>query len=204
MVEGQASVVDMPEWEGIVKGREALMMFLNGQCKAFIWAQMYRREIFTDIRFPVGYVYEDRLTVPYLFLAAPKVQFARYAGYNYRQRTGAITKTFQPAMIRNISRVNDMVGEIGRDLPGKDWQKALIKFKVQNVYAAILSALIHEPDYRKSRGVWRQCTKHLSLKELISCFGEMRNPVLAMAICKVSPLAFRWAFRNYFIKWHNA
>lgn len=54
-------------------------------------SKLYSIELFNEIRFPKGKLYEDILTVPQLFLNAKKISYENKSLLNYRIRKGSIT-----------------------------------------------------------------------------------------------------------------
>ena len=60
--------------------------------KCFACNKLYKRDLFNDIRFPEGKLYEDIITEYKIFKKAKKVVFYRKELYYYRIREGSITK----------------------------------------------------------------------------------------------------------------
>ena len=54
------------------------------------WGKLVRRELYRDLRFPVGKIHEDEATTPILLFHARKVVVIRSWLYYYRQREGSI------------------------------------------------------------------------------------------------------------------
>lgn len=57
---------------------------------ASAWAKLYRSELFSDVRFPVGYAYEDIGTTHRLMLKSRRVTYIGEHYYYYLQRKGSI------------------------------------------------------------------------------------------------------------------
>lgn len=57
------------------------------------WGKLIRRELYRDLRFPVGKIHEDEATTPILLFHARKVVVIRSWLYYYRQREGSIMHT---------------------------------------------------------------------------------------------------------------
>lgn len=58
----------------------------------FVWARVYRANLFESIRFPVGYNFEDIAVVPFLFLEAKTLHVSNDVLYGYRDRPNSITR----------------------------------------------------------------------------------------------------------------
>lgn len=65
-------------------------VLLDEKIRSYAWNKMYKRDLFYNIRFPKGRVFEDILTIPKLFEKANKVVLNDVAKYYYRQREGSI------------------------------------------------------------------------------------------------------------------
>jgi len=200
---GRNGVEDVPDMEADLNGREALFALLNGACRTYICTQLFRRELFESIRFPEGHVYEDRFTLPYLFLASANVSFVRSVFYNYMQRSGSITKSFRPEMIQNVARIEKVVQDIRDRFGGKDWKKAVLRFKYQNIYSIILVAMLRGGTYATARPIWRESRRAMRPLEWRFCFSTMRNPVVALSVFTVSPRLFWILFRRYYQRRHE-
>lgn len=194
---------ELPPQEGVVSGREALFLLLTGRCRSYICTQLYKREIFDQIRFPEGYVYEDRLTAPYLFLASEKVQFVRRTGYNYRQRQGSITKSFQPGVVKNVAGISKVVSDLRAYLPDEEGHQALAAFKCQNLYSFILSAMIRGDNYQAVRPIWKESWRYLHLTDILANLKDQKKPMTAALIFKFSPGLFWLLFRKYYKNRHG-
>jgi glycosyltransferase involved in cell wall biosynthesis len=54
------------------------------------WAKLYKRELFENIRYPVGKIHEDTYTTPFLVSKAEKITVTREKMYYYYQRDDSI------------------------------------------------------------------------------------------------------------------
>lgn len=55
------------------------------------WGRVFNRDVWADVRFPTGYLYEDTV-VPYLIATRYHSAFDGVNGYCYRHRNGSITR----------------------------------------------------------------------------------------------------------------
>lgn len=58
-----------------------------------VTAKLYKKSIFTNIRFPVGKLYEDIITLPKLIFSSQKIVYISNVLLNYRIRSGSITES---------------------------------------------------------------------------------------------------------------
>ena len=70
----------------------ALMEFAK-VCQAFPVVRVYRRELWDGIDFPVGRVYEDFATIPFIYTRARTLYRLADELYYYRRRAGSITQS---------------------------------------------------------------------------------------------------------------
>lgn len=78
-----------------------------------IWGKLYARELFTDIRFPVGQLYEDVGTTYRLFLKANQIAFTPYSAYDYYQNPHSIIhQAFRPEKLALIQLTDTMCDDI--------------------------------------------------------------------------------------------
>ena len=74
--------------------QQALFKLIVKQYQPFVtsWGKLYRKELFKNIRFPVGKCHEDEFTSHLLINAASKVVYLNRILYFYYQRPNSITK----------------------------------------------------------------------------------------------------------------
>lgn len=82
----QATVECMNQVEAMKK-----MLYQRG-CDSCAWGKLFKRELFSTIRFPEQKIYEDIAIMYQVFGLAQKVVFSDYQGYNYLQRNTSISK----------------------------------------------------------------------------------------------------------------
>lgn len=59
----------------------------------YAWNKLYHRDLFSDLRYPAGKVYEDRLMTPVLVHKASKIVYSSRILYHYQQRSDGISQT---------------------------------------------------------------------------------------------------------------
>ena len=70
---------------------EAILdMLLRKNFGLSAWGKLYASNLFNQIRFPVGKIYEDLFTTPYVAKKSTKIVFANSRQYYYRQRSNSI------------------------------------------------------------------------------------------------------------------
>lgn len=66
------------------------MMFYQKYYDVAAWGKLYRKELFTEIRYPKGKIFEDNGTTYKLFDKANSISFSSIIGYYYVQRKNSI------------------------------------------------------------------------------------------------------------------
>ncbi len=72
---------------------EALKALLSGNIRSNVWDKLYRREVFRDILFPEGKVFEDVFVMYSVFERSRKTALIPKPEYHYRYRAEGISKT---------------------------------------------------------------------------------------------------------------
>ena len=87
---------------GCVNSTEALRLMLDNQINIAVWNKLYRKNLFVNLRFPEGYVFEDQLTTPFLLERAKNIVMLKQPLLLHRiQRPGSITATFSEKNARD-------------------------------------------------------------------------------------------------------
>lgn len=85
---------------GVYDSEQALMHILkeDGNLVTSAWGKLYRAELFTDIRYPEGLIYEDFATTPLLFDKAERIAHTGDILYHYRRdnETSIMHSAFNP------------------------------------------------------------------------------------------------------------
>lgn len=179
---------------GIISGKQALTNLFRGEFHAHIWKVLFSKSLFDTIRFPEGIVYEDMLTLPYLLKGDIKVCFIDDVLYNYLQRTGSITKSYNPDIIKVCNKLQMMQNDFNNLLDNR--QKM---FFIRYIYLGYLTLVEHasilSPSYAQAEEVLLACKKSIKTTELFEQL--MRKPgrsMLLLLLLKASPYRF---FKRY-------
>lgn len=82
-------------------GREMMMqMYTGGEAYFTVaWNKLYRRDLFTDIRYPMGRIHEDEATTYRIYDRVQKAAVTTAPLYGYYVRAGSITKSFRTSRL---------------------------------------------------------------------------------------------------------
>lgn len=84
------------QYGAIITGEQVTREMVIGRIDNYVWNSLYDRMYWTDIRFPVGRVYEDIAVTFLVFEKAEKVAFIDEPFYKYRINYNGITRAFNP------------------------------------------------------------------------------------------------------------
>lgn len=78
--------------------KDAIFHLLKNNHIAFTvsWGKLYKRELFSSLRFPIGKYHEDEFTTYILFYNSKKIAYTSEILYYYDQRAGSIVSTRHP------------------------------------------------------------------------------------------------------------
>lgn len=83
------------------------------------WAKLYKKDLFLNIRYPKGKLYEDTAVTYKLILKAGRVAYGRSCKYTYCVRNNSITRSaFSPRQLDLIEVADSAVSDIIRKFPG--------------------------------------------------------------------------------------
>ena len=86
---------------GIYDCREILQAIVEEKCNNNVWNKLYRRELWSYIRFPDGHVYEDTDTVYKVINLCKKISVVDQILYYHRRRNDSISNTFSQMVIQD-------------------------------------------------------------------------------------------------------
>lgn len=97
------------------------------EIQSYLWNKLFKRELFENLRFPVGKIYEDLWAMYFLFKNANKSVRVWDPKYYYLQRGGSITQVWDDNSFYNyylavIDRYNDLKSD-GKNTPYHDISK---------------------------------------------------------------------------------
>lgn len=90
-------------------------ILLDEKIRSYAWNKLMKKELFTDIEFPKGKVFEDILTIPKIFEKSSKIVYLDIPKYYYRQREGSIlnkqTNELRLSYINAAEEINKFIEE---------------------------------------------------------------------------------------------
>lgn len=98
----------------VMSSDQALKRFLlQKNLFASAWCKLYKRELFAETRYPIGYYYEDMAIIHKIFLDSDKIVWSNQKKYFYRQRRNSImNEKFNRKKLHRIEIAEQMKEEI--------------------------------------------------------------------------------------------
>lgn len=174
---------------GVLSGEQAVLELFSGKLHAHICKMLFSTSLFANIRFPVGIVYEDMLIVPYILARAKKVCFIDDVMYNYLQRLGSITKSFNPNIIKVCNELRKMKNDFAY-LHGKAKQASL-RYIYLNYLILVEQAAILSSNYEMAELVLLTCRNDIKTPIIYNQFKyKPSRSMLLLLLLKISPRLF--------------
>ncbi len=85
----------------ILSAREALIDLLENRFSFAVWNKIYRKQIWEDMRFPEGHVYEDVWVIPQMLEKCEQIAVVSRVLIHHRVRAMSITHTHSEINIRD-------------------------------------------------------------------------------------------------------
>lgn len=146
------------------------------------WGKLYKRELFNDIEFPKGKLYEDIQTVPFLFLKCNKIASSSAQLYLWYQRKDSImhmkVDEKHLCFFDDLRVTMDKLLKINIKL-----EDALICRYCEDTFATIIDRLVYDDEYsekikivkKKAIDIWRKGLKK-------PCLSKKRKVQLRLII----------------------
>jgi glycosyltransferase involved in cell wall biosynthesis len=156
--------------------------------------KLYKKELFDDTRYPVGYFYEDRATTYKLFYKSAKISFVNEVLFFYLQRENSITR------VLNLQKLSDplkILKEIKEFLMDKNiyskYEKKYIQTYLLSVISSCTQIANYSKDYSKDMKNYIKCLDktYFSLINIFSLKQQKMKKMFALYLLKVSPILFK-------------
>ncbi len=152
----------------------------NREMICAVWGKMYKRELFDDIRFPVGKTFEDMAVAHKLFDKANKIAYVDYFGHYYYQRRGSILNSgYNDNKLDRIYISEDILKFVKERYPN------IINSAYCRCLLSYLGAYKDLPFFRRDDAVWnkvkavrsyvihdKKCSRGIRMLALLSYGGK--------------------------------
>lgn len=84
---------------------DEILSFTFNTANWFSWLRIYNKKMFSNLRFPVGKLYEDAYTTPFIFLNAKSIYFINECLIGYRYNSQGITAKISKKTLEDLKGV---------------------------------------------------------------------------------------------------
>lgn len=140
-----------------IKPREAIRLMMYQKLPNGAQWRLYKREIWNDLRFPVGWLYEDAATIHNAFMKATQMVIVHASIYAYRIRQNSIIRmTFSPSKLVCIDVGEKIVKEV------TDYDKTLYAAACSRAFAVNYTVFLQVPktDKVSMMKIWTEIKKY--------------------------------------------
>lgn len=109
--------------------------------------KLYRKELFDDIKYPLGYFYEDRATTYKLFYKSHRIAFVNESLFYYLQRENSITRVLNE---KKLSDPLKILKEVKLFLESKNLFNDYKKKYIQTYLLAVINSCVMIANYSDS------------------------------------------------------
>lgn len=148
------------------------------------WAKLYKKELFLQVEYQKGKVYEDLGTTYKLLYKAKKVVYADYRIYYYVQREGSIMHSSSKKRIEDRFEISDEI----IDWATKNCRECLPASKSINLYSAVQGlADIDKENY--SISLWNKSINRIVefRKDVLKDIQAPKKMRLLALLCFINP-----------------
>lgn len=162
---------------------------INVQC-VVSWNKIYKKELFKDIRFPVGKIHEDEFTTYKLFDESKKVIIMENELYYYRQVKGSIMNSgFNEKRLNYLEAVKEQLNYF-KTKNFKIYMEVLLKYEF-NLKIYYFNVQEHIEDNSKILENIKYEYKSI-VKEIIKCSDISIGAKALSLIFFINPSIYKW------------
>lgn len=122
------------------------------------WDKLYKRELFNDIRYPVGEINEDIVVIPHIIDRCNKIVHVGMPLYNYRSTANSITtSSYSEKKSVYLKHIENLSNYIERYYPSLENSKK--HFVVRYSYAMLLDMAMNVDTLNKFKEDYKQYLK---------------------------------------------
>lgn len=140
-----------------VKPNDAIKRMLYTKIGTGAPFKLYKKELWNDVRFPKGYLYEDVATTYKLFMKAKQAAIIDESLYAYRLRGDSIVRQkFSKKKMICLDIAEQLIGDI------KEYDNSLLPAAISRVYSMVYSVFLQVPkdDSEDMIRLWKWMKKY--------------------------------------------
>ena len=158
----------------VLNNKEAIFKLLyDNEINNYAGNKLIKKEMFENIKFPIGRKFEDLAIMHYLIEKAKTITYNSYIGYHYIQRPGSITKSISESYLTDYLWATDVfistIKENHKELT-KEIDSTYAKYIV-NIFSGCtkgrLKAFYNCEKMKQKYKIYKNICKDLGLKEAL-------------------------------------
>ncbi|MFB9412117.1 glycosyltransferase family 2 protein [Dactylosporangium matsuzakiense] len=175
-------------------GPAAVEEFLFQRIRAFMMNKLIRRDLFDDLEFPPGRLYEDVGVCARLLRRARAVAFVAGPAYLHLQRRASITGSFTPRILDLYTGVLDACTILSTE-PNRASAAGLLHFRLRAGVMSVVEAAARARGGEAGTSVVEIVRRDLHFKDIFACVRH-RLWLVALSVLLIR-LAPTWYARLY-------
>jgi glycosyltransferase involved in cell wall biosynthesis len=185
--------------QGYQNTSEALNAIFTHKFLNYIWLCLFKKEMFSTIRFPEGLVWEDLLVYPYLFEQAKSILFTDKKIYNYCLRSGSTVYSFQPRTLHLMEMLYKMeIHFFYKSSKYQDLYKNFVFFKTYIIMSLSMELYTRASSPQDAHNIHREWSKYVPIKNIITLYkiNKKRSAVFMLLLKYYPGLIGKWHKRK--------
>ena len=176
---------------------EAMKTMLEGKLyDEVVWVKLFKRDLFEDVRFPVGRIYEDTAVTYKLIDKSHKVGCIGEAKYNYIKRDGSVMdNAIKNIKLDAVYTYKDMYEFIAKRYPQFI---DLVVLKLSNNCMIVLNLMLRSNNFEKYKNQYYEVSKILNnnFKRAIKLDDYPRNVKILLRLNNIHPNLYKVAINT--------
>ncbi|MBR3628728.1 MAG: glycosyltransferase [Elusimicrobia bacterium] len=112
------------------------------------WAKLYKRELFNNIQYPKGHLFEDIPITYKLFIRAGNIASGHLAKYNYKKRKESITLNYSNYATLDLIKSTDIMGRgVVKEFP--DLKRTVFRRRIYERFVTLNNMLYIDKEHRE-------------------------------------------------------
>lgn len=144
-----------------------------------VCAKAFKKDLFTNLRFPEGIIYEDLYIMPRLFLAASNIWYTKNCVYYYRHNPQSSITTWSDKR-KEIFGVIDGLGKLPDIQNNRSLVNALGDRELNAAFQLYLLSKINEKDNREFRSLCKEKIRSHRLRAIFNPRSRFKSRVASV------------------------
>ena len=197
MIDGDLDIVNHDDLHfRVIDNKEALnRCFTRRGFGISACMKLYRKELFDSVRFPVGKLYEDADTIPYILAKTNQVAYTDYKLYFWLQRTDSI---MHRSLMKRDLYWFDVFGKLYSFINDNynNLMESFVCRYTDDLFLTILHRLIYDNNYLKKCKIIKNRIS-VSWAEVKNNKYLSKKRKLSFMLFYYAPILYKWTYYCY-------